>query len=136
MSFNPCNHCGVLVEDDDAFEAAGGYCEACDAAPRVEPASHRFAMAHIPTGHGEHVLCLQIHTTTVWAGLYPAREAEAPTQIGVAPRRSAARAVDGNLFIAGELFPLRKAELRRAVLFLDRHGVRTRDGREAGARVL
>lgn len=28
---NPCNACGVLVEDEDEFEARGGLCAECDA---------------------------------------------------------------------------------------------------------
>lgn len=128
MSFNPCNCCGVLVEDDDAFEASGGYCAECDAAPRHIPAPrHELALTHIPTGHGEHVLCLQVHRQTVWAGLYPTRDAGAPLEIGVAARRTGARRCGRDLVIGGQAFPFHSTQMRRAIVWLDHHGVHTRE---------
>lgn len=94
-------------------------------------------LIHIPTGHGDAVLCLQIHRSTVWAGLYPSLAAEAPLQIGVASRRTPARRVGRDLVIGGEHFPFHSTQLRRAIVWLDHHGVRTREAGEtarAGAR--
>lgn len=130
MAFNPCNACGVLVDDEDAFEATGGLCEACDADRRPPPApvaQPTCPLTHIPTGHGDQVLCLQVHTGTVWAGLYPSMAAGAPLEIGVAARRSGARIRGHHLVVGEQAFPLDRAPLRCAVVWLDHHGVRTRE---------
>lgn len=86
-----------------------------------------FALTHIPTGRGGAVVCLQVGAEHIWAGLYATRASRAPQDIGVAARRSGARRRGRSLVIGGQAFPFHGTQLRRAIVWLDHHGVRTRE---------
>lgn len=86
-------------------------------------------LTHIPTGHGGAVLCLQVQRDSVWAGLYATRAAGAPQEIGVAARRTGVRRHGLNLVVGGQAFPFHRTQLRRAIVWLDGHGVRTTEAR-------
>ncbi|KAF1697968.1 hypothetical protein CSC62_07420 [Pseudoxanthomonas jiangsuensis] len=86
-------------------------------------------LTHIPTGHGGAVLCLQVHRDDVWAGLYATRACGAPQEIGIAARRTGAQRDGQHLVVGGQAFPFHRTQLRRAIAWLDRHGVRTREAR-------
>lgn len=83
------------------------------------------ALTHIPTGRGGAVLCLQAQRDIVWAGLYPKAEAGAPLEIGVAARRTGVRTRGNRLLVGGQPFLFHhRTALRRALLWLERQGVR------------
>ncbi len=88
---------------------------------------HALAVIEIPTGHGRQVLSLQVHTATVWAGLYPSPSTGAPLEIGVAARRTGAHRRGSDLVIGGQPFPLDRGPMRQAIVWLDHQGVRTRE---------
>lgn len=83
------------------------------------------ALTHIPTGRGGAVLCLQAQRHIVWAGLYPKAEAGAPLEIGVAARRTGVRTRGNQLLVGDQAFRFHhRTHLRRALLWLERQGVR------------
>ena len=86
-------------------------------------------LVHIPTGHGQCVLCLQVHRDSIWAGEYATRAAQAPQEIGLAARRTGARRHGQALVVGGQHFALTRAQLRRAVAWLSAHGVHTKEAR-------
>lgn len=83
------------------------------------------ALTHMPTGTGAAVLCLQAQRDTVWAGLYASPAAGAPLEIGVAARRTGVRTRGNQLLVGDQAFRFHhRTYLRRALLWLDRQGVR------------
>lgn len=82
-------------------------------------------LINIPTGIRGQVLCLQLLGAHVWAGLYATAYTQAPLELSVASRRAAARRRGRQLVIGGLAYPMHSTQLRRAVVWLDQHGVRT-----------
>lgn len=83
------------------------------------------AITHVETGRGAAVLCLQAQRHIVWAGLYAGHEAGAPLDIGIAARRTGVRTRGNTLIVGRQAFPFHhRTYLRRAVIWLERQGVR------------
>ncbi|MBD9368828.1 hypothetical protein [Xanthomonas sp. XNM01] len=82
-------------------------------------------LINIPTGIRGQVLCLQLLGAHVWAGLYASPYTQSPLELSVAPRRAPARRRGRQLVIGGQAYPMHSTQLRRAVVWLDHHGVRT-----------
>lgn len=87
-------------------------------------------LTNIGTGIDSTVLCLQVHTETIWAGVYERQEARAPLEIGVATKQAGVRLRGDALVVAGQSFQMKPEALQTAIEWLQQRGVRTAAGRK------
>jgi|GEM_PF-1411576 len=87
-------------------------------------------ITNIGTGIDSTVLCLQVHTQTIWAGVYERQDARAPLEIGVATKQAGVRQCGEALVVAGQSFQMKPEALQTAIEWLKQHGVRIVAGRK------